>query len=75
MLAYRQAFASSVVKKYLTLFKHKWGGAMRPTSEYCFQADYSWAVTLYYRCETHRPHLCLSLRVKSRSVRPARITH
>ena len=25
MLAYRQAFASSVVKKYLTLFKHKWG--------------------------------------------------
>lgn len=26
MLAYRQAFASSVVKKYLTLFKHKWGG-------------------------------------------------
>lgn len=36
MLAYRQAFASSVVKKYLTLFKHKWG-AMRPASEYCFQ--------------------------------------
>ena len=32
MLAYRQAFASSVVKKYLTLFKHKWG-AMRPASE------------------------------------------
>lgn len=31
MLAYRQAFASSVVKKYLTLFKHKW--AMRPASE------------------------------------------
>lgn len=27
MLAYRQAFASSVVKKYLTLFKHKWGDA------------------------------------------------
>lgn len=26
MLAYRQAFASSVVKKHLTLFKHKWGG-------------------------------------------------
>lgn len=26
MLAYRQAFASSVVKKYLTLFKHKCGG-------------------------------------------------
>ena len=25
MLAYRQALASSVVKKYLTLFKHKWG--------------------------------------------------
>lgn len=25
MLACRQAFASSVVKKYLTLFKHKWG--------------------------------------------------
>lgn len=25
MLAYRQAFASSAVKKYLTLFKHKWG--------------------------------------------------
>lgn len=67
MLAYRQAFASSVVKKYLTLFKHKWG-AMRPTSEYCLQADYSWAITLYYRCGTHRPHLCLSLK----SVRPAR---
>lgn len=47
-------------------------GAMRPTSEYCFQADYSWAVTLYYRCETHRPHLCLSLRVKNRSVSTAR---
>lgn len=29
MLAYRQAFASSVVKKYLTLFKHKWGDASR----------------------------------------------
>ncbi len=25
MLACRQAFASSVVKKYLTPFKHKWG--------------------------------------------------
>ena len=43
MLAYRQAFASFSVKKSLTLFKHKWG-AMRPTSEYCFQADYSWAI-------------------------------
>lgn len=43
MLAYRQAFASSAVKKYLTLFKHKWG-AMRLTSEYCFQTDYSWAI-------------------------------
>lgn len=21
-------------------------GAMRPTSEYCFQADYSWAITI-----------------------------
>ena len=27
-------------------------GAMRPTSEYCFQANYSWAITLYYRRET-----------------------
>lgn len=27
---------------------------MRPTSEYCFQADYSWAIMLYYRCGTHR---------------------
>lgn len=25
MLAYRQAFASSVVKEYQTQFKHKWG--------------------------------------------------
>ena len=30
-------------------------GAMRPTSEYCFQADYSWTIMLYYRCGTHRP--------------------
>lgn len=36
-------------------------------------ADYSWAITLYYRCGTHRPHLCLSLRLKSRSVRPAHL--
>ena len=48
---------------------------MRPTSEYCFQTDYSRAIMLYYRCGTHRPHLCLSLRVKSRSVRPARPLH
>lgn len=48
------------------------GGAMRPTSEYCLQANYSWAITLYYRCGMHRPHLCLSLKVKSRAVRPAR---
>lgn len=45
MLAYRQAFASSVVKKYLTLFKHKWGGrcvlhrniAFKPTIRGLFQ--------------------------------------
>ncbi len=48
-------------------------GAMRPTSEYCFQADYSWAITLYYRCGTHRPHLCLSLRVKDRVVQPVHL--
>lgn len=34
-------------------------GAMRPASEYCFQADYSWAITLYYRCGTHRPPFML----------------
>lgn len=44
MLAYRQAFASSVVKKYLTLFKHKWGRcvlhrniAFKPTIRGLFQ--------------------------------------
>lgn|GEM_PF-3033940 len=48
-------------------------GAMRLASEYCFQADYSWAITLYYRCGTHRPHLCLSLRVKDRVVQPVHL--
>lgn len=74
MLAYRQAFASFSVLRNLQLYSStNGGGAMRPTSEYCFQADYSWAITLYYRCGTHRPHLCLSLRVKDRVVQPARL--
>ena len=36
MLACRQAFASSVVKKYLTLFKHKWGGRCVPHRNIAF---------------------------------------
>ena len=37
MIAYRQAFASSVVKKYLTLFKHKWGGRCVPHRNIAFK--------------------------------------
>lgn len=49
-------------------------GAMRSASEYGFQTDYSWAITLYYRCGTHRPHLCLSLRVKKLAFSPPTYT-
>lgn len=50
---------------------------MRPTSEYCLQANYSWAVTLYYRCETHRSPFVLEFETEEpvSTARPLHISH